>query len=443
MGVMVASELYIAPMTYMLTPSHEIDWYQQVVELSDKIEDESFYRVKTDKSYSGRDFDVNLLGGLGYNSLGHYTSLTGGDYMQTIKNFGYTSYWMEVGNSGGTVLTDALLSVKYQISSQSSERDVYNGSYFNISKTSYSLPLGIITKEEILREEFLTRGGLQKRLYNDFFEGDGVTVYEMKDANAYRLKVEEKEGKYLLTPTGTSSTPSYLSFDLTLEANSLVYVNLFDENTNALKQAINEKFIVRAPGYYFNGYPQQKNNGLLEIGEYGAGEITVKIQVKQTVSIKEVEVVTIDTQKLASEIATTQSVDLQVNDGKIVGRYVANGGEQVFLSLPYDEGLQLKINGNLASLYKAYGGFTAFYLEEGDNEIEITFTPKGFLVGAIISMVGMVALIGSFVWFALRRRRGKTDVHEALQAWAYFGVLAVGILTVFLVYVAPMFLCAL
>ena len=58
---------------------------------------------------------MNTLGGIGYNALGHYTSLTDSDYMSAIKKMGYTSYWMEVGNSGGSVLTDALLSVKYSI----------------------------------------------------------------------------------------------------------------------------------------------------------------------------------------------------------------------------------------------------------------------------------------------------------------------------------------
>ena len=79
-GVMVLSELYVAPMTYMLTPAHEVDWYQQVVELADKLPEDDFYRVKTDREYSGRDFDVNLMGGMGYNALGHYTSLTGSNY---------------------------------------------------------------------------------------------------------------------------------------------------------------------------------------------------------------------------------------------------------------------------------------------------------------------------------------------------------------------------
>ena len=152
---------------------------------------------------------------------------------------------------------------------------------------------------------------------------------------------------------------------------------------------------------------------------------------------------TIDTQKLASGIATAKSLHLQANNEKIVGRYEAKGGEQVFLSVPYDEGLQLKINGKSAKLYKAYDGFTAFYLEEGINEIEITFLPRGFSLGVGISVGGMVAFIGYSIWIALRKRKGQTEGFDGLQTLAYFGVLAVGILTVFLVYVAPMFLCAL
>lgn len=441
-GIMVASELYIAPMTYMLTPAHEVEWYQQVVELADKIEDDGFYRVKTDREYSGHDFDVNLMGGLGYNALGHYTSLTKQNYMQTIKRFGYTSYWMEVGNSGGTVVTDALLSIGYQISSKSSSADIYEGSYFHIAKTEGYLPLGVIAKTDIIgREkgcENLTRGEMQVTLYQDFFGADGITMYELKDAETHDLTVQEENGKYRLTPTGSNA---YLSFVLPVDAKSHVYLSAFDENTNALNQKINKKFSVQTSKYRLDSYPTQKQNGILDLGEYSS-TVTVKVGVKEETLVKEMSVIAIESEKTQAHIGQTPTVGMAIEKGKVGGRYAAKGGECVFLSVPYDKGLTLKINGKQADLHEVYGGFTAFYLEEGVNEIEITFRPQGFTIGLGMSLFGgLIALLG--VGISLVGRRSKKRRENVLYSVAYYGVIVVGILVVIMIYIAPMILCAL
>lgn len=441
-GVMVVSELYVAPVTYMLTPAHDVEYYRQVVELADQIVDDGFYRVKTDREYSWRDFDVNLMGGLGYNALGHYTSLTKQNYMQTIKRFGYTSYWMEVGNSGGTMVTDALLSIGYQISNTLSNEDVYTGSYFHVTEKEEYLPLGILSRNDIIgREngyEKATRGEMQVMLYQDFFSSDGITMYELNKAKAYHLLVQEENGKYRLTPTGENA---YLSFTLPVQSLSHVYFSAFDENTNALNQTINKKFSVQTSKYYCTSYPTQKQNGILDLGEY-ASTVTVRIGVKEETLVKEMSVIAIESEKTQSNIQQTPTVGMTVTSGKIEGRYEAKGGECVFLSIAYDKGLTLKINGEKRTLHEVYGGFTAFYLEEGDNEIQITFCPQGFILGLGMSIFGGTLLL---LWVCLsrlniveKRKRGML-----LERVAYYGVLVVGGLVVVIIYVAPMILCAL
>lgn len=441
-GVMVVSELYVAPVTYMLTPAHDVGWYRQVVELADQIEDNRFYRVKTDREYSWRDFDVNLMGGLGYNALGHYTSLTKQNYMQTIKRFGYTSYWMEVGNSGGTMVTDALLSIGYQISNTVSDEDVYTGSYFHIAKKEGYLPLGILSKRDITDRgkeyENQTRGETQVTLYQDFFGSDGITMYVLNEATTYHLRVQEENGKYRLTPTGENA---YLSFTLPVQTLSRVYFSAFDENTNALNQAINEKFSVQTSKYRCASYPTQKQNGILDLGEY-ASSVTVRIGVKEETLVKEMNVIAIESEKTQAYIRQTPTIGMTVTNGKIEGRYEAKGGECVFLSIAYDKGLTLKINGEKRTLHEVYGGFTAFYLEEGDNEIQITFCPQGFTLGLGVSIFGGVLLI---LWMCLSCRNmvWKRKTGTLLEIVAYYGVFVVGVLVVVIIYVAPMILCAL
>lgn len=153
-------------------------------------------------------------------------------------------------------------------------------------------------------------------------------------------------------------------------------------------------------------------------------------------------VIAIESEKTQAYIRQTPTIGMTVTNGKIEGRYEAKGGECVFLSIAYDKGLTLRINGEKRTLYEVYGGFTAFYLEEGDNEIQITFCPQGFTLGLGVSIFGGVLLI---LWMCLSCRNmvWKRKTGTLLEIVAYYGVFVVGVLVVVIIYVAPMILCAL
>lgn len=443
-AVMTLSELYVAPMTYMHAGSHKVDWHTQVTEMADRIEDEDFYRVKTDKEYSSNDFDVNMMGAIGYNSLGHYTSLTPDNYMTAIKQFGYTSYWMEVGTSGGSILTDALLSVKYSIKRANSDSAVYNGEKYAIEKTPYYLPLGIVTKRDITasqsRSDILQpRAQFQQTLYEDFFGSkDGVSVYGLDKAKLDGVSVTEVDGKYQLKPLRSSAS---IVFDVPITAKQTLYFNAFDENTNALSQAINEKFSVSAPYYSVSKYPSKKQNGFLCLGEYANRTVSVRIKLNSTVTVRDIGVFGIDNQRLAQDVAKANTVRFTETQNGLSGKYTANEKECVFLSVAYNKGMRCTVNGKKVQLKEVYGGFTAFCVEKGENVISLQFTPVGFPIGLTISLLGLgLCVVAGVFWF---KQKWKLQLPKAVNAVAYYGWIAVGVAVVLAIYVVPLVICAL
>lgn len=438
-AVIALTELYVAPITYMRTPAHEVKDFQNIVALSGQIEDDGFYRVKTEREYSALDFDVNMMGGIGYNALGHYTSLTRGNYMKAIKQFGYTSYWMEVGNSGGTVLTDALLSVKYQISTNKTNFDVAQSDGYGVSPTLAYLPLGVITAKDIVKDgenaDYSNRAQLQKTLYQDFFgNADGVTVYALNDADTYHLTIRKgDDGKYLLIPDENKT--GLITFRVTAKEKQSLYFDVFDENDNSLKQAINGRFTISAPSKTISRFPAQKQNGLLYLGDYANRTFSVTVSVTEKVALRSLGLVGIEHGALTSAVEQTQTLNLQSVKNGLTGSYTAQGGECVFLSTAYDSGMKLTINGKPARLYQVYDGFTAFYLQTGENEIVLSYTPQGFGVGVALSCVGVILCALACVWWI--KKKQAMELPQGLEDVAYYGLLAVGVLTVIAVYVAP------
>lgn len=460
-GVLVCSELYVAPMTYMSAPVKETTRYEDVVELENVIDDDGFYRVKTNKEYSGRDFDVNHVAGIGYHALGHFTSLTNDNYMTAIKQFGYTSYWMEVGNSGGTILSDALMSVKYEIGTAVNNQNIYKGNYYTITPTATALPLGIITNDDVIAEtknaDYTDRAELQKILAQDFFGySDFVTTYTIDDAAISDLTIKKTEKGYKLTPKKSSG--GKIIFEINPAVATRFYFNVFDENSNALNQSINEKFSISAPKASVSSFPTKKQNGLFDLGEYNAA-FKVTITVLKTADIQDIGIVGIETGALLSATQTVRSVGMRTLKNGYKGTYQAEGGECVFLSVPYDSGLRLKINGKRAEIHEIYDGFIGFYLKEGKNEIKISYRTPGFIMSVGITLIGagLFVALCPFAWRKRKSTNGEENSEEGsentqskeilLPNWltetAYWGLLAAGAAVIFFVYLFPLMIAGL
>lgn len=63
------------------------------------------------------------------------------------------------------------------------------------------------------------------------------------------------------------------------------------------------------------------------------------------------------------------------------------------ISVPYDTGWTLSVNGKTVKTYEVNGGMTGFAVEAGYNEIQMNFVPKGLKAGMIVTASGIVILL--------------------------------------------------
>ena len=64
----------------------------------------------------------------------------------------------------------------------------------------------------------------------------------------------------------------------------------------------------------------------------------------------------------------------------------------VFTTIPYEEGWSLEVNGKKANLENS-NGFITFALEKGEQEIKLSYVPKGFKEGMVITVISIVIFI--------------------------------------------------
>lgn len=100
-----------------------------------------------------------------------------------------------------------------------------------------------------------------------------------------------------------------------------------------------------------------------------------------------------------------------------VTSYVEGG--IIYIPTTYDEGWDIYIDGEQVEFYKHSGGQIVAKMPEGEHTVEMKYTPKGFVAGAVITAVSVLILVA---WAVISTKRfkkeqenviiNKTDVNE-------------------------------
>ena len=388
--------------------------FQNMLELRSEIQKDGFYRVDTSHKLT----DANMTGAAGFNSLAHYTSLNNENYMEAAKQMGYSGYWMETGNWGGSILSDALLSVGYTVYNQNGE--------FVIKENPYYLGLGIKTEGEISeklshKNRLATLGEAFGKMTDT--ENPVVTYYAYNTENCNLLTQDDV---YVINSV---SDETYITYSVDVIGRQTLYFDCYAGFSNSLVEDINQSFEV-----YVNSsvksysYPTQKENGLLKLGGFENESVDITIKVLKEVSCSSFGVFGVKEDLVENVVQNTETLNLTQKGGVLSG----NAGKgNYFLSIPYSEDLNITLNGEKLEFCKALSGFVSLEIPR-DGVLKISLTPKGFGLGICVSVLGTVALL--FMIFLRKKEISMGEKSDNIVYGIFLGVFA---LTAVLVYVIP------
>ena len=429
------ANVYIAAASY--TPTK----YNNAIVLEDKIQDnEKFWRVKLAQGQY-KYFDANLIGGLGYNSFAHYTSLTSEDYMFAMKRLGYSSYWMEVTGNGGTLLTDAMMSVGYTVEKFTArEPALYRDKYYSIFETEYFMPLGIISDNDLSAVPELPLGeriDIQRFVAEKLFSAQTDLFTEYQPTGKRNIEFYKEKDKYHFVPV-MASRNSALTYKMYIEDKQTLYFDCFDLVSTNVREHIYDSFSVYANGIKVNvSYPNQDTNGLLDLGTYENEYVTIEISLNKRSYCSSFGLYGLSHDKLDGIINPEKSADLKVDGTSINGSYTCEkDGQYLFLSIPYDKGFKAYINGEETEISRTLGGFMTIKLNKGENNIQFSFAPPGFKAGMLISFLGVILLA---LWLIFKTRLEK--IIAKAENICRIGVYALLSVVLAVIYLVPMILC--
>ena len=400
------------------------------MQLSDRIEDDStFWRMNTAKKY----FDVNDVGAMGYNSLGHYTSLTAQDYMFMMKELGYSSYWMEVAPYGGTELTDALMNVKYRIVTGQKD-SVYTTGMYSVIENDYYLPLGLVTTGDLSGTDLEknTRAQNQQLLFEKMFDTDEQLITEYTYRSVSRvITPKEHKNKYAFERL-ENTNETFFTYSIDVEGEQTLYFDCFNELSNKLSEPINGSFDIYVNDRLVTAkYPAKDNNGVVKLGSFKDENVKIKAIIHHDLDVKSFGVFGLDTALLREKLDNAVTVNIKEDGSSLKGSIDAEKGQKCILSIPNNDGLKVTVNGKEVQTQSVFGDLVSFELNDGKNDIEVSLTPRGFVAGLVISIIG----IALTVFYALKIK--KYDAAKELTAVSRVLIILAGLAALIVIYIVP------
>jgi uncharacterized membrane protein YfhO len=194
------------------------------------------------------------------------------------------------------------------------------------------------------------------------------------------------------------------SEDLTYSAATDYSISAQADNGSANRKIINSQ-----KSYHMYG---GKDTWLLNLGYSDKAQHTVTLTFSQpgTYTFDEMDIVcqpmdSFDSQVETLQTDTLQNVSTQCNC--LTGTIDSHSSELLYLSIPYSKGWTAYVDGVQTDIQKANTAFMALKVEPGEHSIELRYTTPKLGTGALMSGVGLIALIAIVVF---RRMRSKQRV---------------------------------
>ncbi|WP_202080595.1 YfhO family protein [Caldalkalibacillus salinus] len=378
----------------------------QVINHQDLEGQHGLYRATNDLKTTPND---GLL--LGYSDFNQFNSMLREDFAESINKLGLHISKAVYRENGATVFTDSLLGLSYYISA---EDDVRSGYYvpfaehqnLTLYRNDLALPVGFTVDEnfghitlddmdqpfENQNKVYQALSGRDEPLFKALDPEQVTTTYENV------ADIEQEQGRMILTRENEHA-PLTIKHTLDVrEENTLMYAYI--TMPAMWKQYLNFSDIV--PETYVNGvlieeYPRYEHEGILDMGTFSQGQVTMTINIDaDDFTYEEMQFYGLDISAYPTmvEHIDVQGLDVTLREGnRLQGTVKAeNDHDFLFLTIPWDEGWRVKVNGETIQPKKLLGGFMGIPTTVGENDIDMTFIPQGFLTGCITSFVSLILL---------------------------------------------------
>lgn len=343
-----------------------------------ETEIKDFERIKN-TDYKVDHIEYSLV--LGKEAISNYWHVINPSVQPKFAALGYSINWTQLLDTGGTVFSDTLFNIKYFLSKDDMNEELYDfcetidesGDVIQLYQNKFELPFVINTDTASLSpktEKFETQNtlfaavtGSQEKLIQD--------VSSQINSNFCELQIGNEKKILYFYGTNTSDNPVEIT------------VNGVPVRIPASSSIQNQQ------------YPADFGNGFICLGVFQ--NETVQVQFSGGVNKSDLHLGMLDyaafvngIEKVKKENPRIVSLDQSKSGVDIELEGVTKSN--LFLPVSYDEGWECKVNGEKVPDLQNLDGMLSIPVVEGRNDIRLIYTAPGQKAGAVLSVIGVLAL---------------------------------------------------
>jgi len=424
--------------------------FQSAVDAVKASDGEIGYRMETTFVRNGTYNNANNNPSYySYSGLSHFSSTEKKDVQKEMERLGfhYNWFWEEFG-SGSTLSAASFLGLKYILAysdldvpylSSTTLRDDVDTEGFELYQNPYALTLGFQASASdvsyVSQGRFLEDG---KTIYwfnrfewlNELYQelvpglvdesGKPKAIYTILPAASETLSGTTKIvgtdtiERYTVEKKGAS-----LRFDYQIpedQRNDLLYVDFRYRDSDAnvyLDRKLTEMTTYwhsNIAGIPLNSTGKHSVQLYLPSGkEVDAGPL----ELQPVVALENLEVLKEYTDRLRSHAVKIRKHTSNAVSSSLVGTFESDGSTPYLLyTLPYERGVEVKIDGRKVKTETKFDVFTAASLEsieKGEHEVVWTYTDQGRQLSFLMTLLSLAGLVLSNLLIARSERKHKTD----------------------------------
>ena len=369
--------------------------YSQSIILIHKSSYGKYYRTAC-KNFNSIEKDFYRIDGSYFASLldsfacDCYNSITA---LSTSNSSLYNFYYNHGGNEttiglyndyDGIPIMNSLMGIKYIVHVDKFENTEYDylkkiasknnfgfGDYAYIYKNNDALSLGYVISNNFEKKYKMIKGkGLENlnnllKALSDENEDviEKIPKEKLEESNLYKLYID-KDTEYIYIST-------YYKIGMNYELRYSLYID--------------DKHVTSVPDG-FVGTKKIKN-------EYYNQYINLRfINMSNTNKIYDFDVYYFNEskyRKMINKLKGTQLKNIVVKGNKLEGDIDLNNEGLMFLSVPYDKGWKIYVDGKLIKYKKIADTFIGLNLDKGKHKIIMKFYPTGLILGSFISLISL------------------------------------------------------
>lgn len=376
-----------------------------------------------------------------FNGVSMFNSMTNESFTRFAENFGLMG-WLS-GNrytyAESSPITELFLNLKYIISRDGNYNDskylkeVYNSGSVKLLQNTNYIPMGMLVNSDLLNykgedaedtynvfdkqsEFFSLATGVKDKLFTKLDVVDqGHTDY--KDFPVNRLDY----GSYSFSSNNSSTAP-HLKWNYRAPKDGYYYA--YTQITDADSVTIMQNDVARTGTSVF----YIKRPYMMSIGHFNKGDkISVYSDLKEGANGSAkiyVNLLNEDVfEKGVNEISNNSMTTTSLTGSSMAGSIYASKDGLFYTSIPYEagttkddtligklfgtesEGWTAKVDGKDTEITPIAHALTAFKLSKGKHDISLSYIPKGFTKGTIISIIGLAAFVGYTVLRKVKKKK--------------------------------------